>query len=165
MSASGAIIMGVFAAVWWVIGTIASGRAPVLVYGFPILVTGAVIVVGSRTERRAAGLAEDERARRGRLVGIASGAEGLAILVAINVLVNMRRIALAAPVVVIVVGLHFLPLARWLPARLYYATSALLVGLGVVGFAIADADVRRLVVGVGAACVLWLTCAVVLSNT
>jgi hypothetical protein len=47
---------------------------------------------------------------------------------------------------------------------LYYGTSALLVVLGVCGFAIRAPDRRLLIVSVSAACVLWLTCIIVLGR-
>jgi hypothetical protein len=163
MTPTGAVIMGVFGAVWWVIGIRGSGNTSALMYGIPILITAVIMVAASRI-RSGAATSREEDARRGRLVGIASGIEGLLILVAINVLLNIRKLELAAPVGAIIVGLHFLPLARWLPARLYYATSALLVALGLAGFVIANVDRRFLVVGIGSACVLWLTCLVVLRH-
>lgn len=161
MTPTGAVIMGVFGAVWWVIGIRGSGHTSLLMYGIPLLIT-AVIMVAALRVRPGNAPSPEEDARRGRLVGIASGIEGLLILVAINVLVNIRKLEFAAPVGAIIVGLHFLPLARWLPARFYYVTSALLVGFGIAGFVIADTDRRFLAVGIGSACVLWMTGLVVL---
>jgi hypothetical protein len=162
MTGTGAIIMGVFAAVWWVAGVRASGYGSPLIYAVAPVVTGLIIVAALRGRERSAQEPPEEHARRDRLVGIASAAEGVAILVAVNVLVNLGLNDYVAPVIAIIVGLHFVPLARLLPARLYYATAALLVALGVCGFAMRRPDLRLLVVSVGAACVLWLTCAFVL---
>jgi hypothetical protein len=81
------------------------------------------------------------------------------------VLGNLGLSDYAAPVIAIIVGLHFVPLARWLPARFYYCTSALLIVLGACGFAIRSLDQRLLIVGVGAASILWLTSVVVLART
>jgi energy-converting hydrogenase Eha subunit E len=69
---------------------------------------------------------------------------------------------LIAPVVAIIVGLHFLPLARWLPGPIYYLTGALLVVVGLAGAAVQEPTVRILTVCIGAAGVLWLSCAIVL---
>ena len=44
MSNVGAIIMGVFAALWWLVGVRVSGHASPLTYGIPILVTGLIVV-------------------------------------------------------------------------------------------------------------------------
>jgi MFS family permease len=164
MTNTGAIIMGVFAAIWWLVGVRASGHGSPLTYGIALLVTGMIVVAAWRGRHRFEQASPEEDARRGRLVGIASGGEGLAIFLAMIVLGNLGLSDYAAPVIAIIVGLHFVPLARWLPARLYYGTSALLIVLGVCGFAIRAPDRRLLIVSIGAACVLWLTCALVLSR-
>ena len=80
------------------------------------------------------------------------------ILVAVNVLANIRTLDFAAPVIAISVGPHFLPLARGLPARSHDVTTAVLVALGIAGFGVPNADRRLFAVSLGAACVLWLTC-------
>ena len=164
MSNVGAIIMGVFAAIWWLVGVRASGHGSPLTYGIPLLVTGLIIVAALRGRHRFEPVSPEEHARRGRLVGIASGGEGLAILLAVNVLVNLGLSDYAAPVIAIIVGLHFVPLAQWLPARLYYGTSALLIVLGICGFMLRPPAQRLLIVSVGAASVLWLTCVIVLAR-
>jgi hypothetical protein len=162
MSSSGAVIMSVFAAAWWAVGLGMTGHAGWLAFVFPVVVTGAIVAAALQRSRADARVPNEEDSRRGRLVGIASAVEGVAILVAINVLARLNRPDLAVSAVAIIVGLHFLPLARWLPAPFYYATSALLIALGAGGFGISDGTRRLLVVSVGAACVLWLTCMFVL---
>ena len=162
MTSTGALIMAVFAAVWWVVGMIASGHGSPWLVALGVAVTAAVATAALRRRRGRAEVSPVEASRRGRLVGVASAVEGLLILVAINVVNNLGRPDLAAPVVAIVVGLHFLPLARRLPARLYYLTAALLVAVGAVGFALPAGAFRLLVVCVGAACALWLTSLAVL---
>ena len=102
------------------------------------------------------------RKRRGRIIGVASAVEGVTIFAAAAVLANLGRRDLIAPAVVIVVGLHFVPLARWIPAPIYYLTAALLVMVGTAGAAIPDVAVRVLMICFGAAAVLWFSCGVVL---
>jgi hypothetical protein len=162
MSAEGAMIMSMFAAVWWAVGIGASGHGSVPMYAIPVLVTVAIIAAASRRRADTTPVSPEEHARRGRLFGVASGVEGLLIFVAVNVLANLKKLDFAAPVIAMIVGLHFVPLARGLPARSYYVTSALLVALGVAGLSVPGANQRLLAVSVGAACVLWLTCAFVL---
>jgi hypothetical protein len=123
-----------------------------------------ISVAALRGRHRFEQASPEEHARRDRLVGIASGGEGLAIFLAMIVLGNLGLSDYAAPVIAIIVGLHFVPLARWLPAHLYYGTGALLIVLGVYGFAIRPPDRRLLIVSVGAACILWLTCIIVLGR-
>jgi hypothetical protein len=164
MSSTGVIIMGVFAAIWWLVGVRASGHASTLTYGIPLVVTGLIVIAALRGRERFEQASPEEEARRGRLVGIASGGEGLAIFLAMIVLGNLGLSDYAAPVIAIIVGLHFMPLARWMPARLYYCTGALLIVLGVCGFAIQRPDLRLLIVSLGAASILWLTSIVVLAR-
>jgi hypothetical protein len=163
MSPDGAVIMSIFAAVWWLVGTKVSGHGSVLMYGIPILMTSLVLLVALRL--RSVNLASpEENARRGRLVGIASGAEGLLIFLAVNILANTGTREFTAPVISIIVGLHFIPLAKWLPVQLYYASAALLVAAGVAGFWVHDEHIRTFYVSVVAACILWLTSVIVLRN-
>jgi hypothetical protein len=164
MSIAGAIIMSVFAAIWWMAGVRASGYPALLAYGVPLVVTGLIVIISLRLRDSSEQSSAEESARRGRLIGIASGVEGLAILLAVNVLAYFGRSDYAAPVIAIIVGLHFVPLAQQLPAPLYWATAALLIALGVCGFIIRRTDQRLLIVCVGAACVLWLTCVAVLGR-
>lgn len=161
MNTGGAIIvMSAFAAVWWMTGAAQFGRGSLIMYAVGIVISGLMVALGWRRRGRSA--AREERKRRGRIVGIASAAEGATIFAAVTVLVKLGRRDLIAPAVAIIVGLHFLPLARWFPAPIYYLTAALLVGVGMAGAVVQDLPARILTIGIGAAAVLWLSCGVVL---
>jgi hypothetical protein len=162
MTATGAMIMSVFAAIWWIVGARFSGYGSLPMYAIPIVATAAVLTLAMRNRSAPAGITPEEERRRGRVVGYASAAEGVAILIAFQVLGMLGKIGWGAPVVAIIVGLHFLPLARWLPARPYYITSGVLVVVGGAGFGVADSARRLLIVSAGAATVLWLTSAAAL---
>jgi hypothetical protein len=82
--------------------------------------------------------------------------EGLAIVLAVNFLRRTHHPDATFPIVAAIVGLHFLPLARSIPVRLYYITAAGLVLTGAAGM-LASVDERPLFVGLGAAAVLWAT--------
>ena len=150
--------MSAFGAVWWIAGAVGTGWPILWTYPLPFLAV--LVLVGSALRaRRPVAPEPDEQGRRiGRLVGIASGVEGLAILVAVNVLANIGSQALTIPAIAIIVGLHFLPLAKWIPARLYYGTAVTLTGLGFIGIWISDPVLRLEVVCSGSAMTLWLTC-------
>lgn len=161
MNTSGAIIvLSAFAAIWWIIGAAQFGRSSLLMSAVGILISGLMVALAWRRGGRSA--SRQERKRRGRIVGIASAVEGVAIFAAAKVLVNLGRRDLIAPTVAIIVGLHFLPLARWFPAPIYYLTAALLVAIGMAGAVVQDLPARILTVCIGAAAVLWLSCGVVL---
>lgn len=150
--------MCVFAAVWWVIGLSAGGAAPAL-YSVAVIISAALIVVALRRPGEAA--SRIDRKHIGRVVGIASTIEGLLILLAAIVLANLDASDLLIPIIAIIVGAHFIPLARWLPAPLYYWTGAVLIALGAIGIWLPAAQ-RGIAVGVGAACILWVTTLIVL---
>jgi hypothetical protein len=168
MTIPGALIMGLFATVWWVVGLKSAGHGAVLVYALPVVVTAGLGGIAWRLARRerAAPRAADapaERTRRDRLVGWASAAEGLVIfLVAGIVLPSTGHRDATASAVALIVGAHFIPLARGLPAPAYYLTAAALIGLGLVGFGVADVGARVTLISAGAALVLWLTAVAVL---
>ena len=91
------------------------------------------------------------------VVGTAATGQGSLPLYAVGLEARLDR-----AVVAIIVGLHFAPLAHWLPAPIYYVTGALLVVVGLVGTAIQEPTARILTVCFGAAVALWLSCALVL---
>lgn len=153
---SGVTIMSVFATVWCEAGIWASGHASVLLYSIPLAISA--IIVFTAASRPSVTLPVEDERRIGRVVGIASGLEGLLIGVSCLVLANTVGMSFVAPIIAIIVGLHFIPLARWLPERLYYATSALLVALGIGGLCLRTFDERVVVIGTSADIILWLTC-------
>ena len=155
------MVTAFFAALWWVLGIWASGQTSVYLYLLPLFISAAVILLAMRV-RDKVDVSPQEVARRKRLIILASAAEGFLLFVAVNALVNTGLGNLVPPAGAIIVGLHFVPLARWLPAPIYYGTGISLVVLGVVGCAIPGAGPCALFVCLGSACVLWLTSAVVL---
>ncbi len=95
--------------------------------------------------------------RAGMFFGIIFGAEcGLIALCA--TLLGRTGLSIWIPIAVaIIVGLHFIPLARVFEVPLYYWTGALSV-LGVLGCSLVrEAGTRLLCAGLVMAAVLWLT--------
>ncbi|MGA8216879.1 MAG: hypothetical protein WB799_25065 [Candidatus Sulfotelmatobacter sp.] len=162
MSNTGARIMSVFAAVWCIAGIRTAMVASPLWYAVPVVITVVIVTAALHRSAESSPAPPNDGSRRARLVGIAIAIEGLLILVTVNVLINTGKQNWTVPVIAVIVGLHFLLLARWLPARLYYATGVLLIACGLLGFGISDVRYRILIVTVGAACVLWFTSVAVL---
>ena len=166
MTATGALILSFFALLWWVVGLRAAGHGPGMVYAVPIAVTAVLGLVARHVARRRGDASDPnpaEEARRGRLVGWASAAEGIAIFVASNSLVNTGHADAIAPAIALIVGGHFVPLAWGLPAPAYYITAIILAALGLAGLAVTDLSSRLTLVCAGAAGVLWLTALVALT--
>jgi hypothetical protein len=150
-----AIFISVVATYWWTVGIWASDASPSL-YCIPLIMSALIIVSAFRREWLTAVPCE-ARGRIWRAFGIATGLEGVAILAAFNVFPAMRATDFSASVQAIIIGLHFILLARLLPVRLYYLTGALLVSLGTTGFAIGNADLHIQYVCLGGAFTFWLS--------
>lgn len=150
------VVLAVFAALWGASALVAIHVFPGVV-ALPLLISVALAAVVLRIAP------PDERdpadARRvGRVVGLAIAGEVVAMIAGVNFLVWAGRPDLLAPLVAAVVGLHMLPMARWIPVPVYYATCAGMLAAAAAGLAFAP-PVREAVVGGGAATVLWATIA------
>jgi len=145
------VVLNVFAALWAWVGLRLSGVAPGLTL-LPFPVSLALLAYGWH----AAGMVPPRGSRVGKVVGLWSTIEVVALLITANLLETFHRPDLMLPCAAIIVGLHFFPLARSIPVRLYHATGAGLVIAGLAGLLLPAAD-RAIVVGMGAALVLWAT--------
>jgi hypothetical protein len=154
MTAVGSIVLSVFAAVWG-IGAILESHAPIWLVGVPVLVSAVIIALASRNKRNGE-FSASERKRISRLVTWASAGEGVLIFVVANVLANLGRADLIAPAIAAIVGLHFLPLARLLPAPRYYLSAAAFLALALCGFAFPRPEMFALVC-TGSAIARWCT--------
>ena len=148
-------IVSGFAALWYVWGLSAVSPVPAVALA-PCLISLGLMALAWRmpTTKRIEGV--------GRVVGMASAAEGVGILLAWNALAWVGATAYFPCAVAAIVGLHFLPIAWAVRFSTYYASAAAMVGLGLAGCGIGNPSTRLLAVGVGAASILWLTCWAVL---
>lgn len=102
--------------------------------------------------------------RAGMLFGIIFGAEGGLIWLCATLLAHLGLSIWIPIAVAVIVGLHFIPLARVFDVPLYYWTGVLCV-LGVLGCSlIRDASTRLLCAGLTMAAVLWLTAVLLLAK-
>lgn len=140
-----------FAAAWAWAAVRLSGGPPGLAL-LPIAVSAALLAWGWRGAP-----AFPSRGRNvGRVVGIWSSIEVAALLVTANMLQTLGRGDLIFPLAAVIVGLHFFPLARGIPVRLYYATGAGFLFAGVAGLLVPPPE-RPMMVGMSAALTLWAT--------
>lgn len=147
----GMVILAVFAAAWASLALLLSGGAAPLLL-LPILVSAALLASGWR----ASGLVPPRGPHVGRLVGLWSALEGVGILIAGYALQRLHRDDLILSATVIIIGLHFFPLARGIPARIYHGTGAALVALGFGALLLPRAQ-QPIAVCLGAALILWAT--------
>jgi hypothetical protein len=78
------------------------------------------------------------RKKSGKWFGIIFGAEGLGIFIAVNVVINLGHPELTIPVIALVVGLHFYPLAKVFRRKIdyYLATWTTLVAIAGIGLSL-----------------------------
>ena len=134
------------------------------------LLIGVVLLGGGITLWRGAGRLADEAIpgadTAGRWFGIIFAAEGIAIGIASYICNVTNRFDRFFPIMAIIVGLYFLPLARFFGVSFYYAVGLLLCLLGIIPLfvvlepiALADRKMlgRSLLADFGSAVILWGT--------
>lgn len=162
MTATGAIILSTMGSICMGVAASAAGwaRVPLMLGAGMLWLT--LMSAAQYLRKRAIAPSEAEQKRVGRLVTYASVGEGVAIFVGINIVINLGHPEWVNSVIAGVVGLHFIPLARGLPAPPYYATAVALVGAAALGLTFTDLALQRMVVFCACATILWATSAVVL---
>lgn len=148
---SGYWVVAIFATGWAGAGLLATGYPPAALL-LPALVSGLILLWAYSLPATGGALGS----RRRKLLARWSLVEGLAIVVAINLLGRTHHPDAMFSAVALIVGAHFIPLARHIPMPLYYVTAAGLMLTGAAGLLVPVAD-RPLFVGMGAAGVLWAT--------
>lgn len=149
------VILGLFAAAWAIAGLAFYGTPPALL-AVPAVVSILAALPGLAKARQMPPPSPDRWQHVRRLVRRWSTVEGLAIAAAVVALRTSGQIRFAPAVIAIIVGLHFVPLARGLPERTYLWTAAALMLLGAAGLA-APAPFAPGVLGLCGAVILWLT--------
>lgn len=151
----GNAVLVIMAAVWCELGFFLT-RAPVAWFVVPPIISVVVFMAARRVFARLPARSAEEERRIGRLIGLWSAAEGIGFAIVGTALANTGLPALIPAALAVIVGMHFLPLARGMPNRLYYATGIAMIGAGVANILAPDGfGVRALTVACGA--VLWVT--------
>jgi hypothetical protein len=168
----GASIMFFFGALWLLLG-LYGGRASARSLRVGLLLTGMALAVcigimARWAVRQSSGSAPPSAEpaavsqQTGRRFGWITAIEGGAIVLAIVLFNAIHRPQFIAPVIAIIVGLHFFPLASLFGAPVYYATGSLGCAIGITGLLISDPALRMSFVGLSFGSLLWLTVAAVL---
>lgn len=116
--ATGLLMMSFFTTMWAGIayGSLQHGIILLILFGLIIitLISFAIYLfnISKRFPKLESEADKAEGKRTGKWFGIIFGAEGLGIFVGINIVVNLGHADLTIPVIALVVGLHFYPLAR-----------------------------------------------------
>ncbi len=170
--ASGVLFMAFFGTLWATIGIggLQGWGGPwllilTLLIGLGLLLGGVSLLIASR--RLPNTVAQDD-AQEGRRIGIWFGivfaSEGILIAVASVICNAINRFDLFFPIMAIIVGLHFLPLASLFEVKPYYLVGTLLCLLAIITLLFVPRKVllngqqitaQWVVLGFGAALILW----------
>jgi len=173
---SGALVLTIFGALW-ALPAVSYFPAPLVWIALGVAVLVTLVLLGLcawrwRTSPLTAGFEQDGAGSHTRLsrFGSVVSIEGLAILVASIALSRSEHITYIAPVVSVIVGLHFFPLAALFSMRAYYLTAVLFVfpSTGAIvaqllGVTLGAPENWHILIGIFDALVLWLTAAAVLA--
>jgi hypothetical protein len=149
------------AAFAWIAAILLSRGCPLWMLAVPGLVSAACIALAYRWPEPPR--SEEEGKRIGRLIGLWTAFEGVAIPVSIVVLQNTGGADAIPSAVAIIVGIHFLGIGRGLSRRAYLALGAGLILAGLLGLLL-PAPQRLTAVGAVSACLLWGTALLVCSK-
>ncbi len=160
MGAWGAIIMGFFGAVFATLTlSTALGWSGVERFA-PLLVFATIASIAVVLLRRPG--ASPPLSKQGeRAIQWSSAAEGVGIFIAANVVINVGHSEWLLPAIATVVGLHFLPMAYWIPFRPFLVLGVTLLGAAAAGFVL-RAPVGPVVAGLSSAAALWVASALAL---
>ncbi|OZM81500.1 hypothetical protein [Pseudonocardia sp. MH-G8] len=156
----GVVILAVFGVAWGLVGAsgLPAGPGWVLRIAAALVAAGAVVValrpVPAGRVAREAHLPDGWR----RGVGLVNGGQFVAIALVVAVFLLLGRPEFVPPLVCLVVGLHFFPLARLFDQPEYTPTAAVLCAVACAGLVVLlagpGAAPSRVVVGAGAALTL-----------
>jgi hypothetical protein len=145
-----------FAAAWGIVA-LNGLHAPLFTWIAPVLISLVLaIAVGRKVAAIAAGAPPQDGRHVGRVVGLWSAIEAVAIIAAVNIVPALGYPRLVGPAVGVVVGLHFLPLARGIPSKPYYVTGLAMVATSLAACAL-PGSWPQIAAGAAAALNLWLT--------
>jgi len=160
--AIGATFFAIFGAAWLALWNYRAAPARLWVYG--LIGAGALaILLWARARYRryaaaAAGLTDTPgQHRRQRWFHIINAGQWLVILIVGNVLANLGLGSWVIPAVILIVGVHFLPLATVFSNAVLYATGAAFILLAGIYPFIAPGGPADPVGCLGAGFILWLS--------
>ncbi|MGR6341674.1 DUF7010 family protein [Priestia megaterium] len=173
-TASGVIFMAFFGTLWAGIGIrgIQGWELPVLItlslsIGFVLFISAIALIKNSRQLTNEVIKKDGDRWRKkNRWFGIIFILEGLFIAIAAFICVSTNHLNLFVPVMALIVGAHFFPLASLFQVPIYYITGTLLCLLATitmltfpVKIMISDHQIMAwwVSVGFGSALILWGT--------
>lgn len=159
LRATGAMFFAVFGGVWlesWAFQSVKSFAAEALIAALAVALTVAAYAVYKRHAVELAARPDTPKSRRAkRVFHVVNAMQWILIIVGANVLARDGLDAWIVPMIILVVGLHFLPLAFVFSNRPHYVTGAALVLLGLAYPLLSPAGPTDPIGLLGAGLILW----------
>ncbi|MGE3911919.1 MAG: hypothetical protein AB7K36_21350 [Chloroflexota bacterium] len=159
----GAIILAVFACIWAAGGISRLGALSEMLPALigVVAVTVIIIVYALRSDQSASPSAPTRLPPDwNRRLGLVNLLQAAGIVVSVVLLSSAGAPSLIPATVCVIVGMHFIPLARIFDEAAYTLAGLVLCAIGLVGYgmvALVDGPTSQVVVGCGAALTLWST--------
>jgi hypothetical protein len=159
------LVFAMFGGAWAAFSLYALGRRD-FILAIPVGITMLLTLGLTKLQRKIEALPDerlplmvaDRDARSRKIFTAVNIAQLIAIVAAVQAWTMLRKPEYAAPTVAVIVGLHFLALARPMEQPLYRITGALLIVLSLgTAVAVPSHAMWPVVVGLGSAVILW-TC-------
>jgi hypothetical protein len=163
-SSIGATIEGGFGAVWLAMGMAAAGVTVRVAIAIVVPVFVLIACLGATLRRRLPKLSGAESAEKKQMMGafaVLNVVQWVAIFGTIRLLTNWHLEGWIVSAILLIVGAHFLPLARIFGSRQHVVTGAALMLCAVVAVVL-PASARNAVECVSAGVILWASAAVAL---
>ena len=162
--AIGAMFFSAFGGAWlafWACSEFPAQPAALLAIGACTLTLFALAWRVHRSNAPAQGETSEspEERRKGKLFHYINTAQWVAILVIANVLSNIGLRDFVLPAAILVIGLHFLPLARLFAYPPHFLTGAALMALAIAYPLFAASGPKSSVGALGAGLILWCSAA------
>jgi hypothetical protein len=166
---TGAAVLFAFGVIWLLIGLLRGRPSPawlriaLLVVG--IALGASIATLGLRASsipRHAAPMTAQQVATNRQIslhFYVIFGIELAAIFLAVLVLGALHYSDYILCGIALIVAVHFFPVAALFRAQVYYGTALLGCAIGLVGFLMADSNLRQKVVGLSFGLLLWATAA------
>ena len=132
MGASGAVVMSFFGALFASLTLLLQFQRSGPKIALPFIVFGIVAIAALIVAKLPGAFSKPEGS--GRVIMWSSIGEGAALFVVNEILINSGRSDLIIPAMVVIVGLHFIPIAYLVPFRPLYVLAMTMVVAGVTGF-------------------------------
>jgi hypothetical protein len=160
----GATIVGGFGAVWLATGMSAAGMPVRVAIALVLPVFALIACLASAVRRRLPKLGGPESPEKKQMMGafvVVNVVQWVAIFGTVNLLRNFQLEGWIVSAIVLIVGAHFLPLARIFGARQHVVTGAALMLCAAVALVL-PASVRDAVECLSAGLILWASAAAAL---